>query len=289
MFLFTTVAAYRSQRRAWQSKTVALVPTMGALHEGHQALIRHARSVADVVVVSIFVNPLQFAPQEDLAAYPRPKDQDLAICEQLGVDAVFYPSPLEMYPDGADHLTRVLPPSIMTESFCGAFRPGHFEGVATVVLKLFSIVQPDMAVFGEKDAQQLAIIQKMVHDLNLAVRIVPHLTLRDERGLALSSRNQYLKTPQEQEAALCLSQILFGVQKSLEAAKGPLPAQETLGQIQAAVLTPWESSPVTVRVQYLAAVDPFTFQPVSELRPGVRILIAAYVNQVRLIDNCLLT
>ncbi|WMU93444.1 pantothenate synthetase [Microcystis phage MaAM05] len=289
MFLFTTVAACRSQRRAWQGKTVALVPTMGALHEGHRALIRHARSVADVVVVSIFVNPLQFGPQEDLAAYPRPKEQDLASCEALGVDAVFYPSPLEMYPDGPDSLTRVVPPVSMTENFCGAFRPGHFEGVATVVLKLFSIVQPDVAVFGEKDAQQLAIIQKMTRDLNVPVRIVPHPTLRDERGLALSSRNQYLKTPQEKEAALCLSRILFGVQQALTEAGVPLPAEETLERLQSAVLSPWQAGPVSVRMQYLAAVDPATFQPVAQLRPGVRVLIAAYVNQVRLIDNCLLT
>ncbi len=289
MFLFTTVADYRTQRRDWQGKTLALVPTMGALHQGHQALIREARALADVVVVSIFVNPLQFGPQEDLAAYPRPKDQDLAICEQLGVDAVFYPSPLEMYPDGPDHVTRVVPPASMTEGFCGAFRPGHFEGVATVVLKLFSITQPDFAVFGEKDAQQLAIIQKMVHDLNLPVRIVPHPTLRNERGLALSSRNQYLKTPQEQEAALCLSQILSGVQQALTEATAPLPAEKILERLQAAVLAPWQAGPVSVRVQYLAAVDPVTFQPVSQLQPGVRVLIAAYVNQVRLIDNCLLT
>ncbi|WP_303673526.1 pantoate--beta-alanine ligase [Vampirovibrio chlorellavorus] len=288
MFLFTTVAEYQTQRSAWQGKTLALVPTMGALHEGHQALIRHARSVADVVVVSIFVNPLQFGPQEDLAAYPRPKAQDLAICEQLGVDAVFYPSPPEMYPEGPDSLTRVVPPVSMTENFCGAFRPGHFEGVATVVLKLFSITQPDVAVFGEKDAQQLAIIQKMVRDLNLPVRIVPHPTLRDERGLALSSRNQYLKTPQEQEAALCLSQILSGVQQALTNAGGSLPAEETLERLQAAVLAPWQSGPVSVRVQYLAAVDAVTFQPVARLQPGVRVLMAAYVNQVRLIDNGLL-
>lgn len=288
MLLFTTVAEYRTQRADWRGKTVALVPTMGALHEGHQALIRKARTLADVVVVSIFVNPLQFGPQEDLAAYPRPREQDLAICEQLGVDAVFYPSPLEIYPDGQDSLTRVVPPATMTERFCGAFRPGHFEGVATVVLKLFSIIQPDLAIFGEKDAQQLAIIQKMVRDLNLPVSIVPHPTLRDERGLALSSRNQYLKTPQEQEAALCLSQILYGVQQALEA-EAPLPAEETLARLQAAVLAPWQTGPVSVRVQYLAAVDAVTFQPVAWLKPGVRVLVAAYVNQVRLIDNCLLS
>ncbi len=289
MLLFTTVAEYRTQRADWRGKTVALVPTMGALHEGHQALIRKAGTLADVVVVSIFVNPLQFGPQEDLAAYPRPREQDLAICEQLGVDAVFYPSPLEMYPDGQDSLTRVVPPATMTERFCGAFRPGHFEGVATVVLKLFSIIQPDFAIFGEKDAQQLAIIQKMVRDLNLPVRIVPHPTLRDGRGLALSSRNQYLKAPQEQEAALCLSQILVGAQQALKAAEAPLPAEETLVRLQDAVLSPWQTGPVSVRVQYLAAVDAVTFQPTAWLKPGVRVLVAAYVNQVRLIDNCLLS
>ncbi|WP_373531862.1 pantoate--beta-alanine ligase [Vampirovibrio sp.] len=276
---------YQLQYAQWQGKKIALVPTMGALHEGHQALIRQARELADIVVVSIFVNPLQFGPQEDLAAYPRPIQQDLDCCQQLGVDVVFAPEAEEMYPAGMGQLTMVVPPSDMTALYCGAFRPGHFTGVATVVLKLFNLIRPDMAIFGEKDAQQLAVIRKMVQDLHLPVQVLAHPTLRNQQGLALSSRNQYLKSAGEQQAALLLYRILTEVRQAYQTATSPLPTQPTLDAACERVLSQWLDGSVRFEIQYLALVDAQTFQPVDHLIAGTRLLIAAYVNQVRLIDN----
>lgn len=285
MRVLSTIADYSGLLPRWQGKKIALVPTMGALHAGHQALIRLARETVDIVVVSIFVNPLQFGPQEDLAAYPRPLEKDLEICRSLGVDAVFNPAPEEMYPEGMAQATTVVPPAALTERYCGAARPGHFTGVATVVLKLFNIIRPQVAVFGEKDAQQLAIIRKMVRDLHVPVDILAHPTVREESGLALSSRNQYLKTDAEKQAALSLSRILNGVQARLDQTKTPLPAEETLNEVATEVLADWRESDVSVRLQYLAAVDADTFEPVDQITAGTRLLIALYVNQVRLIDN----
>ncbi len=285
MLLISTLSDYEDLHRQWSGKKIALVPTMGALHEGHQALIRLAGKLADVVVVSIFVNPLQFGPQEDLQAYPRPLERDLDCCRALGVDAVFHPTVSEMYPDGLAHVTSVIPPAALTAQYCGAFRPGHFVGVATVVLKLFNIIRPQVAIFGEKDAQQLAVIRKMVRDLHVPVEVLGHPTVRETTGLALSSRNQYLKTEMEREAALSLYRILNGVQERLTVSKTPLPSQETLEAVSAAVLKEWQQAEVKLTVQYLAAVDQDTFLPVEQIQPGTRLLIAAYVNQVRLIDN----
>lgn len=285
MLLLKTIAEYEALHQQWQGKRIALVPTMGALHEGHQALIRHARQLADVVVVSIFVNPLQFGPKEDLAAYPRPLEKDLAICRDLGVGAVFFPAPDELYPAGMAQVTTVVPPSILTDRYCGAARPGHFVGVATVVLKLFNIIRPQVAVFGEKDAQQLAVIRKMVQDLHVPVEILGHPTVRTDAGLALSSRNQYLKTPTEQQAALLVARILHEVQVLLKANPAGLPAEKTLETVSQQVLATWQDDLVMVKLQYLAAVDKDTFEPVSQLGKGTRLLIAAFVNQVRLIDN----
>jgi len=185
-----TVAAARGFRRRHRDETIALVPTMGALHRGHLALIAKAKELEDRAVVSIFVNPLQFGPNEDFNRYPRTLEADLAACAELGVDAVFIPSVEEMYPQGQEHLVQVVPPESLTGFLCGKYRPGHFTGVATVVLKLFNIIQPDVAVFGEKDAQQLTVIKRMVRDLNLPVDIVGHPTLREESGLVMSSRNK---------------------------------------------------------------------------------------------------
>lgn len=285
MQVISTLAEYEKWRFNWHGRKTALVPTMGALHEGHQALIRMARNVADGVVVSIFVNPLQFGPQEDLAAYPRPLEKDLEICRQLGVDVVFAPTVEEMYPGGMAQVTTVVPPEAMAGLYCGAFRPGHFAGVVTVVLKLLNIIRPQMAIFGEKDAQQLAVIRKMIQDLHVPVDILSHLTVRDVNGLALSSRNQYLKSEAEQQAALSLYRILSGVQEALTTAQSPLPAQETLDKISAEILSHWQNASVLVKLQYLAAVDSDTLQPVDRITPGTRLLIAAYVNNVRLIDN----
>lgn len=285
MLLLETIAEYEGLRQQWQGKKVVLVPTMGALHEGHQALIRQARQLADVVVVSIFVNPLQFGPKEDLAAYPRPLEKDLEICRDLKVDVVFHPAADEMYPAGMSQVTTVVPPASLTERYCGAARPGHFVGVATVVFKLFNIIKPQIAIFGEKDAQQLAVIRKMVQDLHLPVEIIDYPTVRAENGLALSSRNQYFKTDAEKEAALILSRILNRVQAWLSASKQGLPAEETLEKASESILTEWQEPSVSVKLQYLAAVNKDTFEPVSEITKGTRLLIAAYVNQVRLIDN----
>lgn len=285
MLVLSTILDYEKLYKQWHGKRVVLVPTMGALHEGHQALIRQARQLADVVVVSIFVNPLQFGPKEDLAAYPRPLEQDLEICRGLKVDAVFHPAADEMYPAGMAQVTTVIPPASLTERYCGAARPGHFVGVATVVLKLFNIIKPQIAILGEKDAQQLAVIRKMVADLHLPVEIIGYPTVRAENGLALSSRNQYFKTDAEKQAALILSRILNRVQEWLSANGQGLPAEETLAKVSESILKEWQEPSVTVQLQYLAAVNKDTFEPVNTITKGTRLLIAAYVNQVRLIDN----
>jgi pantoate--beta-alanine ligase len=285
MLVLKTLSDYLGYQAQWQGQKIALVPTMGALHQGHQALITRARDLADVVVVSIFVNPLQFGPQEDLAAYPRPLQQDLALCEKLGVDVVFAPDAQEMYPGGMAQVTTVVPPSEITGLYCGAFRPRHFVGVATVVLKLFNMLRPHVAIFGEKDAQQLAVIRKVVQDLCLPVEVLAHPTIRDEQGLALSSRNQYLHSEQERKAALCLYQILTEIQQAYRMASLPLPTRQTLDAVSEKVLSQWQEPSVRIKLQYLALVDPHTFQPVDEMVSGCRLLIAAYVNQVRLIDN----
>jgi len=281
----TNLAEYNALAAQWPAQTVALVPTMGALHDGHMALIRRAKDFADRVVVSIFVNPLQFGPQEDLNRYPRPLEQDLAICASLGVDAVFTPSPEMLYPEGLHNVTTVTPPDSLTDRFCGEFRPGHFTGVATVVLKLFNLLRPQMAVFGEKDAQQLMVIRKMVQDLHLPVEIVPHPTVREASGLALSSRNRFLQTPQEQEAALCLYQILTQAREVARTSAHPPDAHATLQAISETVLAPWRDKGVQIELQYLDAVHQDSFAPAEQLQPGVKMLIAAYVNAVRLIDN----
>jgi len=285
MQVIYTAIEYNAIATQWAGQTIALVPTMGALHEGHMALIRKAKTVAERVVVSIFVNPLQFGPQEDLNRYPRPIEQDLSICQSLGVDAVFTPTVETLYSEGLDNVTTVVPPPFLTERFCGTFRPGHFTGVATVVMKLFHILKPHRAIFGEKDAQQLMIIQKMVKDLHVPVEIIPHPTIREANGLALSSRNRYLQTEMEQQAALSLYQILIQVREAVHQSPMPLETQQTLQQISKQVLQPWLDRGVRIELQYLDAVYKDSFSPAERLQAGVKVLIAAFVNQVRLIDN----
>lgn len=284
MHIVRNVAEYQAVRKDWTGRTVALVPTMGALHEGHAALIRHARQLADRVVVSIFVNPLQFGPTEDLSRYPRPEAQDQALCRELGVDALFFPGVETMYPDGMENMVTVVPPETLTNCLCGAYRPGHFTGVATVVLKLFNILQPDLAVFGEKDAQQLMVIRRMVRDLQVPVEIAGYPTVRDGNGLALSSRNRYLKTEEEEQAALALSGILNRLREKVKQAGG-LPAESTLRNTAQDVLSALGKAGELVKIQYLEAVDQETFAPVKTLNARTKVLIAAYVNDVRLIDN----
>ncbi len=285
MEVIQSISGLHPLKALWREQAVAFVPTMGALHAGHLALITHAKTIADKVVVSIFVNPLQFGPEEDLARYPRPLEQDLALCQEHGVDAVFVPEASELYPQGMQNLTHVLPPIQLTMAFCGLSRPGHFAGVSTVVLKLFNLLQPDSAVFGEKDAQQLAVIRQMVSDLNLPVQIISVPTVRESDGLALSSRNQYLKTASDRQQARLLSRLLIAVQSLYQ--QGLEVTENVLAYAQEQVLD--ETLYPDFELEYLAIVNNETFQPVEILDSQSRIIVAARVGNVRLIDNAMAT
>lgn len=268
--LSTAMAGLRAE-----GATIALVPTMGALHEGHRALVARAAALADVVVVSIFLNPLQFAPGEDLARYPRTLDSDLALCRAEGVGVVFAPLADDMYPYG-EPLVRVAA-GALGEVLEGASRPGHFDGVLTVVAKLFGLVRPDVAVFGEKDAQQLALVRQMVRDLDIPVGIEAVPIVRTAEGLALSSRNKYLDEP-AQHAALALSRAVAAA--TLAAGSGA--SVEGATAAAAAVLDDERG----VDVDYCVLVDPDTFEPLSTLATGPGLLLmAAKVGTTRLIDN----
>ena len=252
----------------------ALVPTMGALHDGHAALIRRARQECEVVVVSIFVNPLQFDNSDDLARYPRLLDADLHVCEQLGVDVVFAPSDAEVYPQPLLCTVDVGP---LADHLCGKFRPGHFRGVATVVLKLLEIVRPDIAYFGEKDAQQVAIIKRMIADFNLPVALVEVPTVREPDGLALSSRNRHLQ-PEERPLAASLYGALDAARRQI------LNGARSSAAIRAAALERIQTTN-SVRLEYFEVVDPSTLQPVDVISGPVRIAAAMWVGATRLIDN----
>jgi len=255
-------------------KRIGLVPTMGALHAGHASLIERARAECDFVVVSIFVNPLQFGPSEDFQRYPRPIEKDAALCAENGVDLIFAPETGDMYASPQITFVEV---TRITEYLCGAFRPGHFRGVATVVLKLFNIVQPDFAYFGEKDYQQLCVIRRMVEDFNLRLTIVPVPTYRESDGLALSSRNVYL-TPAERAAAPALY-------LALTLARERIASDETdAAKIKAAATSVLAAEPL-IRVQYFEIVDPFEVQPVAVISGPVRIAAAIFIGKTRLIDN----
>jgi len=261
-----------------ESGAIGLVPTMGALHAGHARLVERARAECATVVVSIFINPLQFDRADDLARYPRPLEADLALCERLGVDAVFAPSAEEIYPEPPDVRVHV---GQTAKYLCGAFRPGHFDGVATVVLKLFDIVQPDVAYFGEKDAQQLAIIRRMVADLNVPVKIAPVATVREADGLALSSRNQHLNA-----AERALAPALF---RALTAAKNAVAAGVSDAEAVKRAATGTVPVDDRLRIEYLELVDPQTFQPVERITGPVVAAGALWVGSTRLIDNVLCT
>ncbi|NUW43715.1 pantoate--beta-alanine ligase [Nonomuraea rhodomycinica] len=275
-----TVAGDRTDlakaRGEWPAgERVALVPTMGALHEGHRSLMREARTRAERVVVSIFVNPLQFGPGEDFSRYPRTFDADLEVCRAEGVDVVFAPSAEAMY--GPDRQVSVSS-GAMGEVVEGASRPGHFDGVLTVVLKLFNLVQPHVAVFGQKDAQQLALIRRMVRDLDVPVEIVGAPTVREPDGLALSSRNRYLSGA-ERGSALALS-------RSLRAGA----AESAPSRILAAARAVLDAAASEISLDYVVLVDPATFTPVDEAYTGEAVLaVAARVGSTRLIDNMVLT
>jgi len=260
-----------------ERRTVGLVPTMGALHAGHRKLIEEARSECDWVVVSIFVNPLQFGPQEDFDRYPGKLSVDLRVCEELGVDAVFAPGVDEMYP--FSHRTSVEVKEL-TDHLCGRFRPGHFKGVTTVVLKLLHIWTPDRAYFGEKDAQQTAVIKQMVQDLNLPVLIQEVATVREPDGLAVSSRNEFLD-PEHRKAAGSLFQALQ------EAARQVKEGIREAGLVRQAGLDILEREPL-IQVEYFELVDPERMRPANDLRSAVRACSAVHVGNVRLIDNLLI-
>ena len=269
-----TVEETRKQIKQWkkEGKTIGLVPTMGFLHEGHASLIRKCREQNDIVVVSDFVNPTQFGPNEDLEAYPRDFERDSKLCESLGADLIFAPSPEDMYHDPHAFVSI----DTLSETLCGKTRPIHFKGVCTVVTKLFHIVAPDRAYFGEKDAQQLAIIRKMVKDLNFDIGIVGCPIVREEDGLAKSSRNTYLND-KEREAALCLSRA---VKTGKEVIYTGADAKEVLNPMKAII----EAEPLA-RIDYVMMVDALTMQPIEKADRDVLVAMAVYIGKTRLIDN----
>jgi pantoate--beta-alanine ligase len=268
-------AASRTGRR--EGKSLGLVPTMGALHEGHLSLVRAAKAQCDLVVVSIFVNPLQFGPNEDLAKYPRNFDRDRELLAKEGADFIFAPSVEEMYPRGAVTYVTV---EGLSDKLCGDSRPGHFRGVTTVVSELFNIVEPDRAFFGQKDAAQSTIIRRMVRDLNIPVQVVVCPIVREPDGLAMSSRNSYLDAQQRKSA--------LGLYRSLAAVQGRFDQGERKARalIEAGKQT-FTHEP-SVRLDYFEIVDPETLDPVDDLSGGGLVAVAAFVGNVRLIDNIVL-
>ena len=258
-------------------KTLGFVPTMGALHEGHLSLVRISKASCDVTAVSIFVNPLQFGPSEDLAKYPRTLERDSDLLAGLGVDLLFVPSVGEMYSAGAK--THVLVEEL-SNKLDGASRPGHFRGVATVVAKLFEIVRPDFAFFGQKDAAQVAVLRKMVDDLNLDVQLVVCPIVREPDGLAMSSRNAYL-TPEQRQQALVLHRALMKVQAAANAGERDAAKLMEIGK-QVVAAEPG------ARLDYFAIVDPDTLDPIADISHGALAAVSAYVGTTRLIDNILL-
>jgi pantoate--beta-alanine ligase len=278
MLVQKTIAETRSAcaRIRAAGKTLGLVPTMGALHEGHLSLVRAAQASCDAVAVTIFVNPTQFGPKEDFASYPRTLEQDCQTLEAAGVDLVFAPSVEEMYPGGASTFVEV---ESLSERLDGASRPGHFRGVATVVAKLFNIFIPDHAFFGQKDAAQVAVLRKMVRDLRFAVQLDVCPTVREPDGLALSSRNRNLSGEQRRQA-LVLSRALRGVE---EQAKG---GEQDAAKLLAEALHILQEEPA-VQVDYCRIVDPDILEDVPDVRRGALVAVAARVGNTRLIDNLL--
>lgn len=282
--LVHTIKEVREQIKEWKKAglTVGLVPTMGALHNGHLSLIKKAVEKCDKVVVSVFVNPIQFCPGEDLDKYPRTLEADQKLCESNGVNIVFAPTPSEMYGDCQmrtnDFLTYVIPPFFYVNKLCGKSRVGHFDGVCTVVNKLFNIVQPDFAFFGQKDAQQLIIIKKMVKDLNIPVEIIPCPIVREESGLALSSRNKYL-SEEDKIQALALSKILNNIKNCYK--KG-------ITDVEALKETAYQFLNNHHDLEYLEFMNEENLDEMTTADDHTRVFIACKVGGVRLIDNILL-
>ena len=279
MKIYKTIAEMRTASRQVRrdEERLGFVPTMGALHEGHLSLVRAAKAKCDVVAVSIFVNPLQFGPSEDLAKYPRTFEPDRELLEKEGVDILFAPTPDEMYPAGAVTYVTV---EGLSEKLCGRSRPGHFRGVTTVVAKLFHIVEPDLAFFGQKDAAQATIIRRMVRDLNLPVEIVVCPIVREPDGLAMSSRNAYL-SPGERKSALVLQRSLAHIKDRFD------QGERNSANLIAAGNQVLAQEPA-VRLDYVEIVNPATLDPVQEVTNGALVAVAAFAGNTRLIDNILL-
>jgi pantoate--beta-alanine ligase len=279
MLIFKTIAEAQSacaQLRG-EGRILGLVPTMGALHEGHLSLVRAAKAECDIAAVSIFVNPTQFGPNEDFSKYPRSFEQDCALLEREGVDLIFAPTVDDMYPAGAS--TFVLVEGV-SDRLDGASRPGHFRGVTTVVSKLFHIVCPHKAFFGQKDAAQVAVLRKMVRDLNCPLQLVVCPIVREADGLAMSSRNRYL-SEKERQQALVLHRALGEVEK--RAAAGETKSSALIEAARSVI-----ASEPAVRIDYVAIVDPDTLIDISDVRGGALVAVAAFVGTTRLIDNALI-
>ncbi len=278
MRIIRTPEEVRNAVKSWRREglTVGLVPTMGFLHEGHASLIERAVRECDRVVVSVFVNPMQFGPNEDLQAYPRDFERDCKLIDSLGAHVVFHPEPSDMYLPGA---TTTVSVSGLTEGLCGKTRPTHFAGVCTVVSKLFHIAAPDRVYFGQKDAQQLAVVRRMVKDLNFDLEVVGCPIVREADGLAKSSRNSYLNE-QERRAAVVLFRALNEGKKLLAA--GSVNVSEVVRSIRSVI----EAEPLA-RVDYVEVVDALSMQPVSEIKDETLVAVAVYIGKTRLIDNFL--
>lgn len=278
MKIVGTVKEVREQVKEWkkQGLSVGFVPTMGYLHEGHKSLMDAARKGNDKVVVSIFVNPMQFGPTEDLATYPRDLDHDAALCESAGVDLIFHPEAEEMY---EKDFCSFVDMTGLTEGLCGKTRPIHFRGVCTVVNKLFNIVTPDHAYFGQKDGQQLAVIKRMVRDLNMDIEIVGCQIVREEDGLAKSSRNTYLSS-EERKAALILS-------KTVALGKELAKTEKDANKVVEAMKKNIETEPLA-KIDYVEAVDALSMAPVEKLEGTCMLAMAVYIGKTRLIDNTLI-
>ena len=279
MKIVSTVEEVRAQVKEWKKEeyTIGFVPTMGYLHEGHASLM-DAAGENDKVVVSIFVNPIQFGPNEDLESYPRDLEHDAKVCEEHGVDLIFHPTPEEMY---GEHFYTYVDMDVLTKELCGLSRPVHFRGVCTVVNKLFNIVTPDHAYFGEKDAQQLAIIKRMVKDLNMPLEIHGCPIIREADGLAKSSRNTYL-SEEERKAALVLSRSIFLGKEMVE--KGERDAKKVVAAMTAEI----EKEPLA-KIDYVKVVDLETMQQVETIEHDILTAIAVYIGKTRLIDNFMVT
>jgi len=275
MKLITNPALLQKEMKAMRKKgkAIGFVPTMGALHEGHLSLIRKARGENDIVVASIFVNPLQFGPREDFKKYPRSLARDIALCKKY-VDIIFTPQAKDLYPEG--FLTKVEVEKL-SSMYCGASRPGHFRGVATIVNKLFNIALPDTAYFGQKDAQQAVLIQKMVSDLNMPVTVKVCATVREPDGLALSSRNAYLSQQERKDAV-----VLY---RSLLLAKTLAKSKQCSSAMIIARMRGLINKVKSARVDYISIVDSVTFEPLWQIKKGALVLMAVYIGKTRLIDN----